>query len=57
MATLDIALAPNTRGKADITAKNKVKKALRHALTVFIAKYIDNNDAITNPIWDKFGLA
>ncbi|MDR0644181.1 MAG: hypothetical protein LBG05_04595 [Treponema sp.] len=53
---LDIALAPDTRSKAATTAKNEAKQALRRALSVFIAKYIDNNDAITPPIRDNLGL-
>ena len=53
---LDIALAPNTRGKAAVTAKNEAKKALRRDLTVFIAKYVDNNEAITPSIRDMLGL-
>ena len=53
---LDTALAPDTRSKAATTAKNEAKKALRLDLTVFIAKYIDNNAAITPPIRDMLGL-
>ena len=48
--------APDTRSKAATTAKNEANKALRHDLTVFIAKYINNNDAITPPIRDNLGL-
>ena len=54
---LDIALAPDTRSKAATTAKNEAKKALRHDLTVFITRYIDNNEIITPSIRDKLGLA
>jgi hypothetical protein len=50
------AQAPDTRSKSATTAKNEAKTALRSALTVFIAKYIDNNDAITVPIREQLGL-
>ena len=53
---LDTALAPATRSKAATSAKNEAKKALRHNLSVFITKYIDNNEAITPSIRDKLGL-
>jgi hypothetical protein len=56
MSALDIALAPDSRCKAATTAKNEAKKALHHALSVFIARYIDNNDVITAPIRDNLGL-
>ncbi|MDR2419303.1 MAG: hypothetical protein LBD79_09660 [Treponema sp.] len=54
--TLDIAQAPDTRGKAATAAKNAAKKALRNNLNVFIARYIDYNDVITVPIRDNLGL-
>ncbi|MDR1215377.1 MAG: hypothetical protein LBK25_01705 [Treponema sp.] len=50
------AQAPDTRSKSATTAKNEAKAALRSALNVFIAKYIDNNDAITVPIREQLGL-
>jgi hypothetical protein len=53
---LDTALAPATRSKVATSVKNEAKKALRHNLAVFIAKYIDNNEAITAPIRDTLGL-
>ena len=53
---LDIARAPYTHSKTATTAKKEAKKALRHALAVFISKYIDNNDVITAPIRDNLGL-
>jgi hypothetical protein len=55
-AALDIAQAPNTRSKAATVAKNEAKKALNHALDVFIAKHIENNDAITKAILLQLGL-
>jgi hypothetical protein len=54
--TLAKAQAPDTRSKSATVAKNEAKTALRSALTVFIAKYIDNNDAITVPIREQLGL-
>jgi hypothetical protein len=54
--TLAKAQAPDTRSKSATVAKNEAKAALRSALTVFIAKYIDNNDAITVPIREQLGL-
>jgi hypothetical protein len=55
-AALAAAQSPDTRSKSATDAKNDAKKVLRHALSVFIAKYIDNNDAITAAILDKLGL-
>jgi hypothetical protein len=50
------ALAPDTHSKPATAAKDAAKKALRNALTVFVAKYIDNNDIITTPIREQLGL-
>jgi hypothetical protein len=55
-AALAKALSPDTKGKPATAAKNEAKKALHSALTVFVAKYIDNNDAITAPIREQLGL-
>jgi hypothetical protein len=55
-AALATAQSSDTRSKAATAAKNEAKRALRHALSVFIAKYIDNNDAITIPIREQLGL-
>jgi hypothetical protein len=46
----------DTRSKSATVAKNEVKVSLRNALTVFVAKYIENNDAITVPIREQLGL-
>ncbi|MDR0785805.1 MAG: hypothetical protein LBE74_08000 [Treponema sp.] len=45
-AALARARAPDFRSKAATRARNDAKRTLNRALTVFIAKYIDNNDAI-----------
>lgn len=55
-AALAKARTPDSRSKAATTAKNDAKQALDHTLTVFIAKHIDNNDAITNAIREDLGV-
>jgi hypothetical protein len=55
-AALAKALAPDTHSKPATAAKDEAKKILRNALTVFVAKYIDNNDVITTPIREQLGL-
>jgi hypothetical protein len=44
------------RRKSDTVAKNEAKKTLSAALRVFIGKYLEYNDAITDPIRESLGL-
>jgi len=44
------------RRKSDVVAKNEAKKALSEALRVFIGKYLEYNEAITDPIRESLGL-
>jgi hypothetical protein len=55
-AALTIAQIPNVYNKGATSAKKEAKKALRQALLMFIAKYIDYNPAITVPIRNNLGL-
>lgn len=52
---LQVSESPNRR-KADTVAKNEAKDALTDGLRVFIGKYLDYNDSITDPIRESLGL-